>query len=557
MATQTGDDIADLRALLQECCDQIAGLSDEAFLRSVEGTAPTSLPTPGVSAVASALPGGDTGGGPVSAAAILAGEAGPRWRPLLVGLPPGVKELVGIVKPPLNILVALLQVIAKFIEIIKAFLIGIPDPFEALILAAYHALQSIINDILNTGAYMYYDAPGFTSHQVSLAELGLDPEPKKNFNAGQKGDPAPIRPVDGFQRWAGRFAASFDDPGDKARPILSDGASVEAVFIVAAAPTLEALSQLMWLLGNLLNIDAFKLAFERFNKDAPDLAKARVGQQSVAPDWDSKKLPDLIPPLKELAKIPEMLLGLLLKVQSVLDLLADLANAIQDKVELLLSIAEVIEEIIALLDALQSAGVYILPVATNEGVDGLKRSFVEAGNRPDGGYLAGVCFLAAGPGLKDAAFLWEMLTGGAFEEAAKEVADLAMEAKKETEEAAEEFGERAAESWDQMKDAIENMPQDTLDSLGAAKDDLLDAIQNAPGEVVELLEDAKEVHVDDALRKGKEKADKLKGRGERSLAMFMGHQPAKGGPGRVRPEDIEDLPTPEDFEPPSEPKDKP
>lgn len=555
MATQTGDDIAELRALLQACCDQVAGLSDAAFLGSVEGSAPPVLPpqTPAAAAVASALPGAESGGAAVSAAAILAGEAGPRWRPLLVGLPPGVKELVAIVKPPLNILVALLQVIAAFVEIIKALLIGIPDPFEALILAAYHALQAIINDILNTGAYMYYDAPGFTSHEISLAELGLDPEPKKQFNAGEKGDPAPTRPVDGFQRWAGRFAASFDDPGDKARPILSDGASVEAVFIVAAAPTLEALSQLIWLLGNLLNIDAFKLAFERFNKDAADPAKSRVDQQSVAPDWHSKKLPDLIPPLSELAKIPELLLGLLLKLQNVLDLLADLANAIQEKVQLLLSIAEMIEEIIALLDALQSAGLYILPVATNEGVEGLKRSFVEAGDRPDGGYLAGICFLAAGPGLKDAAFLWEMLTGGAFEEAAKEVADLAKEAGKELGAVAEDFGESAEESWKEMHEAVENLPQDTLDSLGAAKEDLLDALQNAPNELGEILEDAKEVHVNDAIRKGKEKADKLKGRGERSLAMYLGHQPRGGGPGRVSPEDIEDLPTPEDFEPPEKP----
>ena len=33
-------------------------------------------------------------------------------------------------------------------------------------------VQAIIDDLLNTGAYLYYDAPGFTSPEVSLAELG-------------------------------------------------------------------------------------------------------------------------------------------------------------------------------------------------------------------------------------------------------------------------------------------------------------------------------------------------------------------------------------------------
>ena len=36
MPIQTGDDIADIRALLQDCCSQLASLADAELLRSLE-----------------------------------------------------------------------------------------------------------------------------------------------------------------------------------------------------------------------------------------------------------------------------------------------------------------------------------------------------------------------------------------------------------------------------------------------------------------------------------------------------------------------------------------
>lgn len=532
MGTTSADDIAELQALLQECCDQL-NLTPEGLFQVAEGAVPPDRAQPSVP--------GATNPGAASAEDILSGDAGPRWRPLVVGLPPGVSEVLSLVNPPLQVIVALLQLLSALLDIIKALLIGITDPFAALILAAYHALQAIINDLLNTGAYMYYDAPGFTSHDVSMAELGLTVEPEKLFHAGMRDDAAPPFPLDGFERWAGRFQASFDDPGDDARPILSDGASVEAVFIVAAAPTLEHLAQLIWLLGNLLNIDAFKRAWEKFVKDSDDPAVARLAQQSVAPDWKSVKLPELLPPLRHLARVPEILLGVMMKVQGVLDLIKDLADAIQEKVQVLLEIAEMIQEVIDLLDALQSAGLYMLPVATNEGVEGLKQAFVQATNRPDGGYVAGVCFLAAGPGLADAAFLWEIFTGGAFEKAGEEAWGLVEEAGEDIEDAAEEFGESAEDAYNEMVDAVESLPQDTLDSLGALRDDIVDAARNAPGELYEILDEAKEVHVDDAIKKGRERARRVQRRGERSLAMYKGANSAPPRD-RVSPEDAAYLP---------------
>ena len=65
-----------------------------------------------------------------------------------------------------------------------------------------------------------------------------------------------------------------------------------------------------------------------------------------------------------------------------------------------------------------------------------------------------------------------------------------------------------------------------------------------------MLEDAKEVHIDEALAQGKKKAKNVQRRGERSLAMYLGDQPAPRQRDRVSPEDVHDLPDTQDFEPP-------
>lgn len=524
MASHSPDDIAELKALLARCCSDLAGLSDEAFVASVEGEVPRG----------------------VSANALVEGELGPRWRPLIVGLPPGVSEMVSILEPPVKAITTLLQILSTLLDILKKLLIGITDPFEALIAAAIDALEAIITDLLNAGGYLYYDAPGLTSPEVALGELGLDFSPKQVFHAGKEGEDQPLAPVDNFARWAGRFGASFDDPGDLARPTapvplgeeppetpggpqvtvqanaqpFSTGGTIEAVFIVATAPSLADLARLVWLLGNLLNIDAFKRALDRFTEGSEDQALSRVAQRSVAPDWHSKKLHELIPELRELAKIPAILRGLLSKVASVIDLLTDLIDAIQGKVTALLEIAQTIQDIIDMLSSLQSAGLYTLPVSTNEGVDGLKRAFIEASNRPEGGFVAGACLLAAGPGLKDAAFLWEIFAGGEFARVGGE----ALGALEQAGEEVDELGAAAEKSMQELKaemeKAIDDLPESIVASLGRSKEELLEALTNSPQELYEILRDAKDVQVGHALREGQKRAEELAGREARSLALL-------------------------------------
>ncbi|RKG63566.1 hypothetical protein D7W79_40110, partial [Corallococcus exercitus] len=364
--------IAELHGALEVCCEELA-----KALAETEGTDGT----------------GADGNGTDAGAA-----AGPAWRPLVIGVPPGLEQLVGIVKPPLQIIIAVLQFVKALLQALAAILLGLPDPFRALILAAYALLKDIIDDLLNAGAYLYADAPGIGPTETNLAETGFIPNVPRDFKAGFALERPPVTP-DGFARWAGRFTASFDDPGDNSRPTVTDGAPVQAVFIVMAAPSLDALRQALYLLGKLLNISAFKKAFEKYPRGALDPRRARARGKSVKPDWKSARMRDLFPDLEKLLILPEALRSLLLSVDNLAALIKSLAAAMQDKVQVLMKLVQAVQAIIDLLDALKSAGMYALPVSTTGGVAGLKQAFLTAANRPPGGYVGGICLLAAGPNL--------------------------------------------------------------------------------------------------------------------------------------------------------------
>jgi hypothetical protein len=512
VATATADAIADLQLLLRQCCAELETAPAAVVRGALEGDRAESSPGPTLFS-----PGTPT----TTDESVLDGSAGPRWRPLLVGLPPGVEQLVGIIKPPLDVIVTLLRVVAALLDVLKALLLGLPDPFLALIEAAYQALKAIIDDLLAAGVYLYFDAPGLSSPEISLAEVGLAPDLPTAFELGRAAEVGPAVTPDGFDRWATRFGASFDDPGDADRPILSDGASVEAVFIVGAAPTLDALTRFAYLLGTLFNLDAFKRAVDRYAPGTDDPAMDRIRGRSVAPDWTSATLVDLFPPLEALGRIPELLRGLLLKVEGVIGMLAELASAIQAKVQALLEMAEMVQAIIDLLAALSGAGLYTLPVATNEGIRGLTTAFREAADRPPGGYLAGVCMLAAGPGLADATVLWEMIAGGGFVEAGAQAWEQIEDAGEIAADAAVELGESAAQAYDDMVEAVRSLPEDTVAALGRTRDELEAMVVGAPDALYALLEDAKEVHVDQAIEKGHKKARDLEKSGEAQLALYL------------------------------------
>jgi hypothetical protein len=510
----TPADVAELQQALQRCCADLAAAVAAAEAAAEAPAEPLAEPLP---------------------------PGAPQWRPLLLAPIPGLDTLVSIIKPPLSIIVALLQVIAAILKALAAILLGIPDIFRALILAAYALLRDIINDLLNTGAYMYVDAPGIHPTEVSLRETGIFLDPEADWKAGQTLQPPPVIP-DGFARWAGRFSASFDDPGDSQRPMITEGAPIQAIFIVMAAPSLGALRQIIYLLGRLLNIDRFKVAFEKYDPKWVDPRIKRLEASSgVAPDWKAQRLRDIFPPLENLLILPEALKSLLLAVDDLAGLIRNLAAAIEEKANLLLQLAQSIQAIIDLLDALKSTGMYSLGVATQGGVAGLKQAFLEATNRPPGGYIGGVCFLASGPNLAKAAMLFDLLGGTtaielaqgkiSLEEAARQGAlgqatALLESATAPLPGAFDAFASTVSAEAEAFADAVANAPDSLAAEVGQFPDELAQSAYAMRSLAVEALDNA-EVFVPDRehIRRGIAHTRQAQRHGARSLALGFGTPP--------------------------------
>jgi hypothetical protein len=520
VAPRAPADIAELQSALETCCEDLA----EA-LAAAEALADAQLEASGQQLV-----GAD-------------GEALPRWRPLVLASIPGLDQLVSIIKPPLQIIAALLQVIAALLQALAAILIGLPDPFKALILAAYELLVDIINDLLNTGAYMYIDAPGIHPTQVTLAETGIIFDPGKQFKAGQALKPPPVTP-DGYQRWAARFQASFDDPGDLQRPVVTEGAPIEAAFIVMAAPSLDALRQSLYLLGKLFNIDAFKRAYEKYKQGSPDPRRSRVRTKSVKPDWQSVRLRDLFPPLEGLLLLPEALLGLLQQIDTLSALIKNIANAMQEKAQVLLQLAQAIQAIIDLLDALKSSGMYALNVSTKAGIPGLKDAFTNAIDRPPGGYIGGMCFLASGPNLAKASMLWELLglstamdvlEGEMTLEDAAEAArhgalgqalDVVEKAGADARRAGDQFTSNVERSAQEFTTAVVNAGPEFAKSIGRLPEEIAELAKRNRDALVDAIDQARGfVPDDEAIRDGVAATKAARRRGARSLAMAVANNP--------------------------------
>lgn len=393
MVSRTGDPNTDLLALLREHCP---GCADELLAQLA-------------SSIADADP------------------DGLHWRNLTLGDIPGVAEFIAVVSPPVQAISTVLSVISGILDVISAMLIDITDPFRALIMAAYEILKDIISDFLGSGAYVYSDGPGLVTNQAALVNLGMAQEELPSWLAGGT-KRVPAAPADGFGAWATRFRQSFDDPGDDARPTFSDGAPVTAVFIVATAPQLPDLARFGSLFKMLLDTSKFEKAVEDFLQTFPewpdDPDRSRLQSRSVAPDWHSWRLRDIGPPdypLRELEKIPEALKALLINGDSIVALLKALIAAVQDKIKVLQDMVELVQQVIDLLKALSATGLHVLPVATNEGVDGLVEAFTSAegrpGTDPETGELTGAnaiigaCLLAGGSEIDPVAALtvWALL----------------------------------------------------------------------------------------------------------------------------------------------------
>jgi hypothetical protein len=467
VATHTGDVTVELRALLEEHCPDIA---EEVLAAYRTASAVLARLEP-----ASGAPGDPDAPAPL------------RWSHLSVGDVAGVDEVVGAVNAPLQAVAALLKVIAGILDVVSALLLQISDPVRALVMAAYQLLKEIIDDLLGSGCYLYADAPGVLSTAATVADLRLAAADPEQWKAG---DPlAPAQQPDAFAGWAHTFERSFDDPGDENRPILSDGARVEAVFLVAAFPNLVDLRPVLPILATLFDLGAFQRAYDEWlGLPGFDQENSRLEARPVAPDWRSWKLRDIGPPdypLRELERLPELLKGLLLNVGSIVDLLRNLVTAVRAKVAMLEELVAMIQRVVEMLQAITATGVHALAVSTDEGVRGLVRAFLDAEERPGTDEhgrsvpqlgMVGICLLA-GTSTAATVPIWLLLgMDGAMQRAVDALqADAARHAEA-VEAAAADLAASATAAWEgtgqsgsQPRDlGVTGLVSDFTDALGEA-----------------------------------------------------------------------------------------
>lgn len=533
MPTRAGDATASAEGLLELLKLHCPGVAEETLRRLADAA---------VAVGEAAGEAGDGAGGPQPL----------RWSPLTLGQIPGVQQVVSAAKVPVQVIAAVLEFVAGILDVVSALLIGLPDPFRALILAAIELIETILRDLLNTGGYLYFDAPGLLSNIATLRDIGM-PEPElPQWLAGDK----PLeqdRPADGFAQWAYRFRQSFDDPGDDERPTFSDGAPVEALFVVVTAPQIPDLAAFGPLLSVLFDASAFEKAWDNFASTYPvwpdDPDRARLRGDPVAPDWHAYRLRDIggaDHPLRLLEKIPVWLRNILLNVDGVIDLIRALVAAVKQKIEVLRQIIAIIQQVIDALAALTSTGLHALFVHTDEGVDGLVKAFLEATNRPNTGpdgkareanAVAGVCLLA---GTSEIAPLWALLGQGkpaaaAFAGLTEDWAALSDRADKSLADAkalASDAWHGAEQGGGVDRSGIAGLAEtlvDTVDGLtaeevrrGAADDrgGLVTGIEHAMAQGAQL---------DPATLAYVEATRRARRRGNRSMAMSLGARPSNAG----------------------------
>lgn len=434
----------ELLEALRACCPDVA---DEAF--------------EAVTAMLAAM--GEAGGG--------GDDDGLRWHSLTLGDIPGLAEVLGVVAAPARAIAALLEVVAGILDILSSLLIDILDPFRALVLAAYELLSSIIEDLLGSGAYLYYDLVGLDVPVLTRPpiDLGSDAEP---WVPG--GPPLLVPPArNGFDAWADRFQASFDDPGDDRRPTFSDGAPVEALFIVGTAPDVHGLSSILPLLEQLFDAKGFGKIWEAFADTfpvvPPDPTLTRARSTPVAPDWMAWRLMDIAPPdypLRKLLWVPWLLKTLLLNTDSIIGLLQKLAKAVKDKADLLRRLVAILQGLIDALMALTATGLHVLAVATDEGVDGLTTAFREAKDRPNtdeqgrgrgADMVAGVCLLQ---GTSNVLPVWGLLgQQRSFAQAYAGLVEQGTALADQAEQALADTGAMAVGAWSGVPGAAAGSPQ--------------------------------------------------------------------------------------------------
>lgn len=264
-----------------------------------------------------------------------------------------------------------LDALADVIEIIAAFAGGIDDINEAIIKAVQDLIVSILQQLTQTGVFQLF-------HMSPSVSYTLTP-----------------------RQWLSQVAASFDDRMDSRRPILVDeNAHVGAVVVLATSDNLKDLFTKYY---NMTQLFQRKIAgldqINNWNQVGEEFTvQEGVGRE---PNWNSKKIVDIIPRLSE---ISEKMLGFANSLSgpvSSSDIYSSFASLLSSKANYLTNFVSEIENILnAIAVVLNFDGAYVLPIYGQGDADWVKSQLLTSEGGPldeeDANYCMGVMLLTSG-----------------------------------------------------------------------------------------------------------------------------------------------------------------
>lgn len=285
--------------------------------------------------------------------------------------PDELADLLAVTEPLASVLGTALDIMADVVDVAALFVQGFSDAQAAAIAAVQDAINSVVQQLTQTGIYyLVHMAPSYSG---ILTPAG----------------------------WTSQVASSLTDYSDPARPILVDpGAYVGAVAVCVVASTYKGM------------LSDYRGMFDTFGKRIVDAAQIErwperddpwqvTGGVGQAPDWGSKKLGDIIPPIGEIAK---KMLAFSDSITGAIGgnaIYSAFADQLRDKAALLIGFANTVSALLSSIEnMLNWEGAYVLPIYGQGDATWLQSILTDSRGGPwnvsGARYTAGVMFLATG-----------------------------------------------------------------------------------------------------------------------------------------------------------------
>ncbi|HEC63772.1 MAG TPA: hypothetical protein ENI23_00595 [bacterium] len=167
---------------------------------------------------------------------------------------------------------AINDILNTAVALIKTFVLGGFDPFQALATALLDETQTLVDDTFSSGFFQLVITPDIVEGTKYDTTFGI-----KTLTPGEALKAA---------------MAAFDDEGDTNRPTFTDSATVVGFgFLITVVSPSEFVTSIRGL-TSVINLDQLNFTLNKLEKA---LEPRPLAEKSTLPDWDSVKLQNIKP----------------------------------------------------------------------------------------------------------------------------------------------------------------------------------------------------------------------------------------------------------------------